>query len=124
MFPKKDSRPIKARAMRTSPMQNQFLEEHISKLLKIGYIYRNQHSRYASPAMAVKKPKSNGYRMVVNTKTINSMLEIVNWPMPFFEVILQYLSQARCFASLDALKDIGSFLSISWLKRCTVLFAI
>ena len=109
IFPKPDARPVKARAIRSSPLHNKFLEEHIQKLLKLGYIYRNQHSRYASPAMAVKKPKSDGYRMVVNTKKINSMLESIVWPMPFFEVILQHLAGAKCFASLDAFKGYWQF---------------
>ena len=109
VFPKPDARPVKARAIRSSPLHNKFLEEHIQKLLKLGYIYRNQHSRYASPAMAVKKPKSDGYRMVVNTKKVNAMLESIVWPMPFFEVILQHLAGATCFASLDAFKGYWQF---------------
>lgn len=101
--------PVKGAPYRAAPLEAKYLKEFVNQLIEVGMVYTNQDSAWASPAFPVPKPKSKGFRVVINTKEVNSKLEPTIWPMPLLATILQKLGGARCFALLDAFKGYWQF---------------
>jgi hypothetical protein len=89
-------------------------------LEKFGFIYRNPHARYASPALVVKKP-SGGFRLCVDVKKPNSLVMTTHWPMPMLDTLLQKLGKSTCYAKLDAFKGYWLFPAT---PRCGELYSI
>jgi len=76
----------------------QWLKSHIDKLQKLGYIYRNPHARMESPALVVPKPgQPKEYRLCVDVKIPNSLIENTHWPMPHLDTIKGYWMHSRIF---------------------------
>ncbi len=87
-----------------------WLKDHIEKLEKYGFVYRNPHARYASPALVVSKPGRPGeFRLCVDVKRPNSLVTATHWPMPHIDVVLRKLNKSTVFAKLDAFKGYWLF---------------
>lgn len=99
-----------------------WLKSHIDTLEKHGFVYRNPHARYSSPALVVKKPGSVGeYRLCVDVKRPNSLVEATHWPMPHMDVLLRKLSLSSVYAKLDAFKGYWMF---PVTEQCGELYSI
>jgi transposase InsO family protein len=87
-----------------------WLKNHLQTLEKYGFVYRNPHARYASPALVVGKPGSPGeFRLCVDVKKPNDMVMQTHWPMPHIDIILKKLARSSVFAKLDAFKGYWLF---------------
>ena len=90
--------------------ERKWLKNHIDSLVASGFLRRNPHARYASPALVIPKPGRPGeYRLCVDVKRANSIVASAHWPMPHFEVIKKQLGNSNCYASLDAFKGYWLF---------------
>jgi hypothetical protein len=99
-----------------------WLKDHISKLEENGFIYRNPHARYASPALVVPKPGRPGeFRLCVDVKKPNSLVASTHWPMPHMDVLLRKLGKSTAYAKLDAFKGYWLF---PVTPRCGELYSI
>jgi hypothetical protein len=87
-----------------------WLKDHIEKLERYGFVYRNPHARYASPALVVSKPGRPGeFRLRVDVKRPNSLVSATHWPMPHIDVLLRKLNKSTVYAKLDAFKGYWLF---------------
>ena len=87
-----------------------WLKKHIKDLEKYGYIYRNTHARHVSPALVVEKPGKPGeYRLCVDVKKANTLVNTTHWPMPQLDVVLRKLGKSKVYAKLDAFKGYWMF---------------
>ncbi|KAE9043464.1 hypothetical protein PR003_g6175 [Phytophthora rubi] len=98
--------PTKAYARRAPPLDREFLERHVGKLLASGLVYRNPRSRWASaPRIARKKEQDTDPtadpRMTIDTRSVNDKTDAMPWPMPILEIIIGELEGATVFFSLD-----------------------
>ena len=94
-----------------------WLKTHIDSLVKGGFLKRNPHARFASPALVIPKPGRPGeYRLCVDVKRANSIVMSTHWPMPHIDTVLRQIGHSKYFASLDAFKGY-------WLFPCTDLCA-
>jgi hypothetical protein len=60
---------------RYPPAHQDFMKNHTCLLEKYGYIYRNPSSRYASAALVFSKPGSDNYRLCIDTKEFNKLIQ-------------------------------------------------
>lgn len=91
--------PIKQRPYRLSPVKQQAMEEQLEVMLKEG-IVEPSHSAWASPVVLV--PKKNGkLRFCVDYRKVNGITENDAYPLPNITEILESLSGASIFSTLD-----------------------
>ncbi|KAE9067004.1 hypothetical protein PF007_g28235 [Phytophthora fragariae] len=98
--------PTKAYARRAPPLDREFLERHVGKLLASGLVYRNPRSRWASAPRIVRKKEQDtdptaDPRMTIDTRSVNDKTDAMPWPMPILEIIIGELEGATVFFSLD-----------------------
>lgn len=98
---KPDAKPIRASPRRYGPIQQQFIEETIRNLEKIGAVYRNPNARWASPALAVPKPGTDQLRFTVDLRTVNMLTQAIQNSLPHLESLLQECAGSKCFANID-----------------------
>ncbi|MCP3666773.1 MAG: hypothetical protein GY696_30465, partial [Gammaproteobacteria bacterium] len=95
-----DSKPVKQRAYRIPKAQEAVVKEHIEQMLENGII-RPSISAWASPIVLVKK-KGGNYRVCVDFRQVNvRTLNPPATPLPRVDEILDHLSKAKYFTSLD-----------------------
>lgn len=91
--------PIKQRPYRLSPVKQQAMEEQLEVMLKEG-IVEPSHSGWASPVVLV--PKKNGkLRFCVDYRKVNATTENDAYPLPNITEILESLSGASIFSTID-----------------------
>ncbi|RXN12176.1 Transposon Ty3-I Gag-Pol poly [Labeo rohita] len=91
--------PIKQRPYRLSPVKQQAMEEQLEVMLKEG-IVEPSHSAWASPVVLV--PKKNGnLKFCVDYRKVNATTESDAYPLPNIAEILESLSGASIFATID-----------------------
>ena len=93
--------PVRCVARRYTPLQSDWMRQYVKSLLDQGLINKNSDSKWASPAIVVKKPHGDGYRLCVDLRAVNAMTESSAWPMPMLEVALGKIQGSQCFATLD-----------------------
>ncbi|KAJ0392197.1 hypothetical protein ATCC90586_010566 [Pythium insidiosum] len=103
---KPGAKPTRAMPRRYSPNDRDFLERHVTTLLKYGLVYVNHRSRYASAPRIVRKREQDSDpradpRMTVDTRAVNATTEPMLWPMPVLEVAFGVFEGAKCFFVLD-----------------------
>ena len=69
----------------------------IGELEANSMIRRNTTARCATPVLVVAKPGDRGFRMTVDLRAVNAITIPIAWPMPIFEVVLEYLRGASRF---------------------------
>ena len=60
------AKPFRSAHRRYGSVQNEFIEAKIQNIEKIGAVYRNPTSRWASPSLAVPKPGTTQIRFTVD----------------------------------------------------------
>ena len=92
--------PIKKRAYRTAPKENEFIKSEIDDMLKQGLIQPSS-SPWSFPVVIVKK-KNGKLRFCVNYKPLNDITKKDNYPLPTrIDELLDSLQDAKWFTTLD-----------------------
>ena len=91
--------PIKQRAYRLSPAENEAVRTEIGKMLRAGVI-RPSMSAWASPVVLVPKPNGT-IRFCIDYRKINAVTKKDVYPLPRIDEALDALSGARYFSALD-----------------------
>ncbi len=99
-----DTKPVRCKARRYGPEQQAFLDSHVEQLEKAGLVYKNTRSRWCPPLLIVRKPEVNAFRMTVDVRVENAQTERMVWPKPMLGVVLDHLTGASVFFSLDFLQ--------------------
>ncbi|PAA72364.1 hypothetical protein BOX15_Mlig011200g1 [Macrostomum lignano] len=95
----KDSRPVLLASRRTTPAQKEFLDQHISQLLKQDVI-EECDSDWVSPIVLVKK-KDGSQRLCIDYRAVNKLIRPCSFPLPLIEESFDSLAGSSVFSSLD-----------------------
>ncbi|CAB4494324.1 unnamed protein product [Rhizophagus irregularis] len=91
--------PIKKRAYRTAPKENEFIESEINDMLEQRLIEPST-SPWSFPVVVVKK-KNGKLKFCVNYKPLNNITKKDNYPLPRIDELLDSLQDAQWFTTLD-----------------------
>ena len=91
--------PIKKRAYRAAPKENEFIKSEIEDMLKQGLI-KPSTSPWLFPVVVVRK-KNGKFHFYVNYKPLNDITKKDTYPLPRIDEILDSLHQAQWFTTLD-----------------------
>src|ERR1044071_3973262 len=94
-----DVPPIKKRAYKTAPKENDFIKNEIDEMLEQDLIQPST-SPWSFPVVVVKK-KNGKFRFCVNYKPLNDVTKKDNYPLPRINEILDSLKDAKWFTTLD-----------------------
>jgi AcrR family transcriptional regulator len=94
-----DSIPPNRPAFRLSLPERQELESQVTKMLEKGWIQPSR-SPYGAPVLFVPKPDGS-LRMCIDYRALNKLTLKNKYPLPRIEDLLDNLSGARYFSSLD-----------------------
>jgi transposase InsO family protein len=95
----KDESPISCNPRRLSPKEHAEVEEQIEEWLDKGIITPS-HSEFSSQVVVARK-KDGSARVCINYKPINRVIVRQHFPLPLIEDILDRLSEAKVFTTLD-----------------------
>ena len=101
---KEEAVPYKCKARKYAPAQHNFMRKFNTELEELGWVQRNNKSRWACPAFPVRKPNSCEFRQTVDYKPINAITEAIVGPMPNLNIILEYAKGKQFFCKFDFLK--------------------
>lgn len=90
--------PIKQRPYRMSPGKWAVVQEQLVEMLNAG-IVEPSHSGWASPVVLV--PKKDGLRFCVDYRKLNAIIENDAYPLSNITEILESLSGAAIFSTID-----------------------
>ena len=93
------AQPFRLRPYRYNPAQKDEIETQVRELLKNGLI-KESTSPFASPVLLVKK-KTGDWRLCVDYRKLNALTIKNKFPLPVIDEILDELSGAQWFTSLD-----------------------
>ena len=96
-----NARAFRSPQRRYAPTQREFIIRTIRELEAVGAIYKNNSSRWASPALAVPKPGSSKLRFTVDLRGPNSNTIPIQSAMPHLESLMQEIQGSTCFANVD-----------------------
>lgn len=91
--------PIKQRPYRMSPAKQAVVEKQLEEMLSAG-IVKPSHSGWASPVVLVPK-KDGSLRFCVDYRKVNAVTESDAYPLPNIAEILESLSGAAIFSTID-----------------------
>ncbi|KAI2647074.1 Transposon Ty3-I Gag-Pol polyprotein [Labeo rohita] len=91
--------PIKQRPYRTTPAKQAVIKEQLEEMLSAG-IVEPSHSGWASPVVLVPK-KDGSLRFCVDYRKVNAITENDAYPLPNITEILESLSGASIFSTID-----------------------
>lgn len=95
-----DAAPIKQRARRLNPSEKSFIQKELARLLDAGII-RPADSPWSSPIVLARK-KSGDYRLCIDYRKLNSLTRKDVWTLPRTDDLLDSVSGAIIFSTLDA----------------------
>lgn len=95
-----ESKPTFRPMFRYSPLEMAELEKRIQELLENGYIQPST-SPYGAPVLFVKKPRSEELRLVIDYRQLNKLTLRNRHPIPRIDDLLDSLSGAKVFSSVD-----------------------
>lgn len=94
-----DSPPIKQRYYPVSPYMQRIINQEIDDMLASGVIEPSK-SAWSSPVVMVKK-SSGDYRFCIDFRKVNMVTRRDAYPLPYVSHILDRLSSAKYFSSID-----------------------
>jgi len=81
--------------------QMQFLSEICQKFVKAGMIVRCEPQRTSSPALVIKKPNGKGFRMVIDLRMANKLVEDLAAPAVHLDMVRNCLSGSTLYGTYD-----------------------
>eukprot|EP00924_Labyrinthula_sp_SR-Ha-C_P015341 snap_masked-scaffold_87-processed-gene-0.29-mRNA-1 protein AED:0.37 eAED:0.37 QI:0/-1/0/1/-1/1/1/0/2646 len=103
VIPKPDAKPFRAAARDLNRIKKEAMRTKIKDLVAMGMLQHEPNPLYSSPAFMVPK-KNNKWRMVIDLRELNNMVEVSGASLVDLEAQLNWLPQKIKFiASLDAL---------------------
>jgi hypothetical protein len=94
-----DHSPIKQRAYRVSPIENEIIKKEIKEMLENGIISPSK-SLWASPVVLIIK-KDGSIRFCIDYRKLNAITKKDVYPLPRIEDTLDRLRGMKYFSSLD-----------------------
>lgn len=91
--------PFRLKPYRYNPIQKDEIEKKVHELLQNGLI-RESTSPFASPVLLVKK-MTGDWHLCVDYRRLNDLTVKNKFPLPMIDGILDELSGAKWFTSLD-----------------------
>ena len=101
---KPDAQPRRCKARVYPPHISKFMRDFNAELVRLGWVRVNRHSRWASPALPVRKPKTDEYRQTTDYRGVNSDTEPIVGVMPHLQSRLQHTRGKKHYGSFDFLK--------------------
>lgn len=99
------ARPTKCKPRKYPPHIRKFLREFNQRLVNLGIVYENPHSRWASPVLPVKKSADvMDLRQTTDYRTVNDATEVMAAVMPIVSVVLENARGKKHFGLFDFLK--------------------
>lgn len=98
-IPTGDAKPVQSRPYRVSLKENEYINEHVKKMLDSGIIRMSQ-SQWSSPVVLVPKPDGS-LRFCVDYRKLNSLLPDDQRPLPLIQDVIDALKGAKYFSCLD-----------------------
>ena len=92
-------RPVKQRAYRVSPKEDEFIKKEVEKLLDMKII-KPSKSPWASPVVLAGK-KDGTLRFCVNYKALNDVTVKDSYPQPIIEDLLNQVAGHKYYTKLD-----------------------
>ncbi|GBM95802.1 Transposon Ty3-G Gag-Pol polyprotein [Araneus ventricosus] len=93
--------PVSLRPYRTSPVEEQEIKSQVEKLLQAGLI-KESNSPYSSPVtLAFKRDEGKKTRLCIDFRKLNALCKSDSEPLPLMDSLLDKLSKAKIFSSLD-----------------------
>jgi Reverse transcriptase (RNA-dependent DNA polymerase) len=86
-----------------SPPQKEFMKAKLDELVRLGLIYRNSNSRWASPSLILLKPGPEKFRFTADLRVPNAYTSMVSWPMPHLPDVINNFQGRQFFGSFDFL---------------------
>ncbi|UYV72561.1 hypothetical protein LAZ67_9003705, partial [Cordylochernes scorpioides] len=94
-----DSRPIKQRPYRVSPVERRSIQSEVDKMIKMGIVQPSE-SPWSSPVVLVKK-KDGSWRFCVDYRKLNKVTKKDVYPLPRNDDVLDSLTGTKFFSSMD-----------------------
>ena len=94
-----DSRPIKQRYYRVSPVMQAHIDKELDEMLKQGIVEPSK-SAWSSPIVMVKK-KDGSMRMCIDYRKLNAVSKRDSYPLPQISDTLDKLRDAKYLSSMD-----------------------
>ncbi|KAE8896898.1 hypothetical protein PF008_g23924 [Phytophthora fragariae] len=103
---KEGTLPIRCRPRTYAPAEREWMKAFNESLVKLGWVYRNEASRWASPARPVKNPgKTGGLRQAVDFRRPNTQVLPVAGSMPSLSTRLHHTKNKKHRQTVDFLKS-------------------
>ncbi|UYV70043.1 K02A2.6-like, partial [Cordylochernes scorpioides] len=94
-----DSRPIKQRPYRVSPVERRAIQTEVVKMIKMGIVQPSE-SPWSFPVVLVKK-KDGSWRFCIDYRKLNKVTKKDVYPLPRNDDVLDSLTGAKFFSSMD-----------------------
>ena len=95
-----DERPITLKSYyHKSPLENDFLEKEINKMLKEGIISPSE-SPWSAPVIIIKK-KNGKFWLCVDYRQLNSITKRDQYPLPRVDELLDAFKNTKYFSTID-----------------------
>ena len=101
---KPGAKPKKCKPRVYPPHISKFLRDFNAQLVQLGCVRRNRYSRWASPALPVRKPKTDEYRQTIDYRGVNDDTDPIVGVMPHLQSRLKHTRGKKHFGSFDCLK--------------------
>lgn len=93
--------PVSLRAYKTSPKQQEEIDNQIKDLLKANII-KESSSPYSAPVtLAYKKDENKKNRLCIDFRKLNKLTKADAEPLPLVETLIEKLAQSTYFSKLD-----------------------
>ena len=92
-----------------SPEHRTAMHNEVEDLFRVGIVVAASGGEVISCTHMVRKPSGRGWRMTVDYRKINACTVPMPFPLPRIDDVLQYVSEAKYFGSLDLLKGFWQF---------------
>jgi len=100
----KGAKPQKCKARHYPPHLVEFMRGFNAELERLGWVYENPTSRWASAALPVSKNGSNEYRQTSDYRAVNALLDAIAGMMPNLRSVTENVRGMRHFGLFDFIK--------------------